>query len=312
MRKVKTMTWAGACAAALILASAGCGGVGGVGGTVSRGFLTFLERVTSGAVVAYVLKRADTDSGVVIQLNSYPDLGFENLLEGPSNTLFSVYPEGPNAKIVRLDAAGTTELGTVAGGLDLIASGPNGLVFVPNSSIATGQPIAIRSLPFTGGAATDSFSVNAGEPTEINGLSVSRADGSIFFAALFGAADGTAKRQIFKVDGTDVTQDFAAEFTGVIKGIAHRGSGATEAIFYLEETGGTVKLGKMNPADGVTETLQTFAASTSEGMTTDFDSDIIGFGIKTGGVVKFYELAGSTVRELNAPLAPTVSGAVFR
>lgn len=297
-------------AAAAVFATAGCGGTSALISGAAKGFITYLQRtVSTDGIVSYVLRRANNDSGEVVDLGSYALGSLVGLFEGPESRLYSLEPAGDDANLVRLDPTGAVSLATLTGGADLVSPGKTGFAFVANASVGAGQPFTISRVPFAGGAAATAFSVNLGSATTINAITANQGNDDVYFAARF---SGESDQQIYRVTGVEDTQVIGVNFPGTIKGMQHAVIGSEAYIYFLEDTGADVVLGRINLASLERDNFRTFTGAEPLGMSGDYGSPIVSFNIQRGSDRSNFTIEGTAITETVLTPGGTVTGSVIR
>jgi hypothetical protein len=294
--------------AAALVATSGCGGASALLSGTAKSFITYLQRsVNTDGIVSYVLRRANNNNGEVVDLGSYALGALIGLFEGPESRLYSLEPAGDNVNLVRLDSAGAASIATLTGGADLVAAGKTGFAFVANASVAAGQPFTISRVPFAGGAPATVFSVNLSSTATINAITANQGNDDIYFAARFSAESG---QQMFRVTGAEDTQAIEVNFSGTIKGMQHAVIGSEAYIYFLEDTGANVVLGRLNLASLEVDNFRTFTGAEPLGMAGDYGSPIVSFNIQQGADRSNFIIEGTTITETVVTPGGSVTGTV--
>lgn len=286
-----------------------CGGAGALTGGVAKGLVTILERVVSGSAVTYVLRQLNIDTGLITDLDRYPDLGFIGLLEGPSDTFFSLQQDGADAKLFQLATRGAVEVAKLPGGADLIISGPSGFLLVPNAEVAVGGQVEVRRLPYGSDASSPELSAAAPSALRLTSLAVDGASGALYFSAVGAPGDADGSVQLYQASGPSTFAALPVKFQGEVKGIAHGTIGSSNVLYALEQKDGDAALYRVNPAmPNEKLEMQVFAGAEAVGMTSSFSSGAVGFTLRSGGVSRAYRVNGIEVSE--AASGAGVAGAV--
>lgn len=298
-------------ASAAFLSTLACGGASSLLGGTAKGFVTYLERVVSGAVAVYVLRRMDGDTGVVEDLNSYADLGFEWLFEGPSDALFSLIPDGSGAKIVRLAASGPVDVGALGFNPDLAVAAKDGIAVVRDATPGAAESLVIQTQAYGGGAPASTFTGALGQDAQITSLAADRSGDGLFFSGLLGSLNPAGEEQIFQVAGGSATP-LAAKFSGRVMAIAHATVSGEAFVYGLEETGSGTRVVRVKVASpAAIEQLGVFPGTIVDGMAASADSSSIGFTLLASGTRKAFRISGTVIEEIAAPTSPGVAGVVL-